>query len=165
MPPPDHRVPHRADPLDDVSVPALLRAARRTYGRAVRSALEEVGDDDLPRNGPFVLGAIARGGTPLSTVIRALGVSKQAGGQLVDTLVLRGYLARTPDPDDRRRTTVVLTERGDRTAAVCREAVAEVDAALAEWVGADDVRTMRRALVTLARLDDSGSGSAPDPPD
>ena len=49
---------------------------------------------------------------PLAEVIRQLGVSKQAAGQLVDSLVVRGYLDRTVDPDDRRRLIVTLTERG-----------------------------------------------------
>ena len=44
--------------------------------------------------------------------MRELGVSKQAAGQLVDTLVLRGYLERSVDPEDRRRLTLTLTERG-----------------------------------------------------
>ena len=46
-------------------------------------------------------------------------MSKQAAGQLVDTLVLRGYLDRSPDPEDRRRMTVTLTERGAMAASAC----------------------------------------------
>jgi len=64
----------------------------------ISTALADVGCDDLPRNGAFVLGAIARSGAPLSDVIEGLGVSKQAGGALVDTLVSRSYLDRTIDP-------------------------------------------------------------------
>ena len=41
----------------------------------------------------------------------------QAAGQLVDTLVMRGYLERQTDPDDRRRLVVRLTERGAEAAA------------------------------------------------
>src|SRR5579862_44459 len=90
----------------DVAFPALLRAARRTYGDAIREALDRAGYGDLPRNGPYVLGAIARTGAPLSEVIEELRVSKQAAGQLVDALVERGYLDRAADPDDRRRVRV-----------------------------------------------------------
>ena len=100
-----------------VAFPALLRAARRTYGSAVRAALAEAGCDDMPRNGSYVVGAIDRTGAPLSQIITELGVSKQAAGQLVDTLVARGYLDRSPDPDDRRRLTITLTERGHAAAA------------------------------------------------
>ena len=131
---------------DDVSMPALLRAARTTYGSAIRSALEEVGCSDVPRNGVFVIGAIARTGSPLGEIIAALGVSKQAAGQLVDTLVLRGYLDRAPDPDDRRRMTVSLTDRGRLAAQASRLAIDDVDAEVTERVGADTVAATRAGL-------------------
>ncbi len=91
---PDQEVPWHLD----MAMPALLRAAWRTYGTVMRTALDEAGCGDLPRNGPFVIGAIAGTGAPLATIITHLGVSKQAAGQLVDTMVLRGYLDRAPTP-------------------------------------------------------------------
>ncbi|MGO9278700.1 MAG: MarR family winged helix-turn-helix transcriptional regulator, partial [Streptosporangiaceae bacterium] len=134
-------------------LPALLRAARRAYGSAVRAALAAAGCDDMPRNGSYVVGAIARSGAPLSQVIQELGVSKQAAGQLVDTLVTRNYLERAADPDDRRRLNIRLTERGLAAAAVIRSAVEEVDAALIRRVGAQYVAHTR---VTLASLAEAG---------
>src|SRR5579863_10135672 len=115
-------MPGEQDWFDDFSFPALLRVARRTYGFAVTQALAEEGCGDMPRNGSFVIGAIARTGAPLSEIIVALGVSKQAAGQLVDTLVARGYLDRAADPDDRRRLTISLTGRGHAAAEVIRDA-------------------------------------------
>src|SRR5262249_27454713 len=99
---------------DDVAMPALLRHARNTYGAAMRRALEQAGYDDIPKDGLYVIGGMAMGagGVPLGQLIRELRVSKQSAGQLVDTLVMRGYLARTVDEGDRRRLTVTLTERG-----------------------------------------------------
>jgi DNA-binding MarR family transcriptional regulator len=137
---------------DNWSLPALLRAARSTFGSAIRSALAEAGYDDLPANGPFVLGAIARTGAPLATVIRQLGVSKQAAGQLVDTLVARGYLDRHVDPEDRRRLVVVLTEPGNAAAAHIRAAVDGVEAELESRVGRTDLRRTRRTLAALIEL-------------
>jgi DNA-binding MarR family transcriptional regulator len=134
----------------------LLGMARKTYTAAVRRALAEAGYGDLPRNGPFVLGGIVRTGNPLSRVIQQLDVSKQAAGQLVDTLVARGYLERAVDPGDRRRLTVTLTRRGDAAAAVVRAAVDEVDSRLVDRVGADQ---FARTLATLGALIDDGPGS------
>ena len=57
------------------------------------------GYDDLPRNGAFVLGGMANHGAALGDLVKQLGVSKQAISQLIDTLVLRGYLERHPDED------------------------------------------------------------------
>jgi len=101
---------------------------------------------------------VARGGSPLSDIIASLGVSKQAAGQLVDTLVVRGYLERSPDPDDRRRMTVDLTDRGRTAAEATWTAVNEVDTALADRVGADAVAITRSTLVALIGLRPAGGG-------
>jgi DNA-binding MarR family transcriptional regulator len=147
---------------DDVATPALLRAARRTYAVAVRSALAAAGCDDMPRNGSFVVGAIVRTGAPLGEIIAWLGVSKQAAGQLVDTLVTRGYLERSVDPDDRRRLTIGLTDRGQAAAAVVRAAVDGVDAELVARVGAGEVARARATLGALTELGGApGEGDEP----
>ncbi|HEY2689815.1 MAG TPA: MarR family transcriptional regulator [Streptosporangiaceae bacterium] len=143
--------------FDEVAFPALLRAARRTYGSAVRAALAEAGCDDMPRNGSYLVGAIDRTGAPLSQIITELAVSKQAAGQLVDTLVARGYLDRSPDPDDRRRLTITLTERGHAAAATVRAAVEQVDAGLLDAVGADYVAHARATLGALAQAGPHGA--------
>jgi DNA-binding MarR family transcriptional regulator len=150
-----------ADDVDryaDWSLPALLRVARRTYGSAIARALAELEFDDLPRNGAFVVGGIARSGAPLSEIIEHLGVSKQAAGQLVDTLVARGYLDRAVDDRDRRRLTVTLTERGRNAAAAIRSAVDRVDARLLEKVGDRSVAHTRAALVALIEIDGERRG-------
>ena len=112
-----------ADADDHVPIPALLRAARGAYGHAVRTRVAAAGCDDLPRNGPYVLGGMANRGGNAGGLVRELGVSKQAASQLIDTLVLRGYLERRVDPDDRRRMEIELTDRGRAVAAVVREGV------------------------------------------
>jgi DNA-binding MarR family transcriptional regulator len=138
--------------LDEVSTPALLREARVTYGSAINHALVEVGCDDVPRNGIYVIGAIARTGAPLSQIIQHLRVSKQAAGQLVDTLVTRGYLDRTVDPEDRRRLTITLTDRGRAAAAVIRAAVDRVDVDLVALVGLDHLAHTRATLISLIEI-------------
>jgi DNA-binding MarR family transcriptional regulator len=136
---------------EDVVLPALLRHARNTYGVAMRRALDEAGYDDVPKNGLYVIGGLAMGagGVPLGQLIRELRISKQAAGQLVDTLVTRGYLERAVDPEDRRKLTVTLSERGRAAAAAQAAAREKVDAALAAIVGADDIQCTRRALAAL----------------
>jgi DNA-binding MarR family transcriptional regulator len=147
---------------EEVSVPVLLRKARTTYGSAIRRALVDVGCPDVPRNGIYVLAAIARNGSPLSEIIQGLGVSKQAAGQLVDTLVVRGYLERAPDAEDRRRLTLTLTEFGQLAAAASRSAVERVDAELVARVGPEHVRRTRATLAALIDLGDE-PGETPGP--
>lgn len=149
---------------EDVVLPALLRHARNTYGAAMRRALEEGGYDDVPGNGLYVIGGLAMGagGVPLGQLIRELRISKQAAGQLVDTLVTRGYLERAVDPQDRRKLTVTLSERGRAAAAVQAAAREKVDAALMAMVGADDIQRARRTLVALIDIGRQWDGQPDD---
>jgi len=146
---------------ENVVMPALLRHARNAYGSAMRRALTEAGYDDIPGNGLYVIGGLAldRADIPLSQLILELRLSKQAAGQLVDTLVTRGYLDRAPDKEDRRKLTVALTERGRAAAAIQAAARERVDAELVAAVGQDDVSRTRR---TLAALIDMGHRRADD---
>ena len=91
-------------------------------------------------------------GPQLGLIIRDLRVSKQAAGQLVDTLVLRGYLERAIDPEDRRRFTVSLSERGRVAAAAIRSAVVSVDTELAKQMGTENIKRTKQTLYALAQL-------------
>ena len=112
-----------------IHMPALLRHARNAYGGAMRAALAEIDCDDIPKNGMWVIGGLAQGagGVPLGQLVKDLGVSKQAAGQLVDTLVLRGYLERKVDDADSRKLIVTLTPRGQAAAAAQAAARGRID--------------------------------------
>ena len=93
---------------------------------------------------------------------RALGGLAQAVGvrqQLVDALVLRGYLERAVDDEDRRRLTVALTERGRAAAEVSRKTVERIDAALLKKVGREHVAHARATLMALIGLGRKGDDS------
>jgi DNA-binding MarR family transcriptional regulator len=120
----------------------------------MRRALEDAGYDDIPKNGLYVIGglAIGAGDVPLASLIRDLRISKQAAGQLVDTLVNRGYLARATDGQDRRRLIVTLTDRGRAAAATQAAARERVDAELLAKVGAECIEHTRMALGALTAM-------------
>lgn len=143
-------------------MPALLRAARTVYGSAIREALEAAGCDDIPVNGLYVIGALARNGAPLSDIIQQLGVSKQAAGQLVDTLVARSYLDRSVDPEDRRRLTVTLTPRGEEAAALIRSTIHRLDDDLTARVGPECVACTRSTLAALITSEGPSGGTVDD---
>lgn len=147
-----------------VSIPTLLRAARSVYGNAMRKALDGAGYDDIPANGLFIIGGLAlEAEVPLGRLIEQLGMSKQAAGQLVDTLVTRGYLARQVDPDDRRRLMVKLTDRGRDAARVQTGARERIDAGLAARVGDRGIAALRTVLAALIERKEDGTGPAPRP--
>ena len=146
--------------FEEPVMPALLRHARYTYGAAMRQALDQAGYDDIPKNGLYVIGGLATnsGSIPLAQLIEELRLSKQAAGQLVDTLVMRGYLQRAEDPDDRRKLNVTLTERGKAAAAIQAAAREEVDAELIARVGQESVTHTRRTLGALIEMAPQKSG-------
>lgn len=137
-----------------VVFPALLRHARTTYGKAMRAALDEAGFDDIPGNGLYVIGGMAlrEGEITIGQLMKELRITKQGAGQLVDALVMRGYLSRTVDERDRRQLIVTLTERGRAAAKVQAGAREDIDAQLAARVGEADVQAARRALGTLIEM-------------
>jgi DNA-binding MarR family transcriptional regulator len=143
------------DPSD---IPALLRGARGAYGHTMQTMLATAGFDDLPRNGPFVLGGMANHGGAAVELIRSLGVSRQAASQLIDTLVLRGYLGRQVNSDDRRRMDIELTERGRAAAAVVRAAVQNIDRELKAMLSPGEFAGLRAGLVALATIKERTEG-------
>jgi DNA-binding MarR family transcriptional regulator len=156
-----------AEDADGEEILVLLVRARGGYGNTISAQLAAAGFDDLPRNGPFVLGglgtsgvagvsaetpALPRPGVPAVELIRSLGVTRQAASQLIDTLVLRGYLSREINPDDRRRMNIVLTERGRTAAAAIRAGIDQVEAELAEALSPDEIAGLRAGLAALGRI-------------
>jgi DNA-binding MarR family transcriptional regulator len=137
---------------NEIVIPALLRGARSAYSRAIHAQLAAVGCEDVPRNGSYVLGGMASHGFEANDLIQQLGVSKQAASQLIDTMVVRGYLERRINPDDRRRMTIELTEHGRAAAAAIRTGVESVDAKLRDILGAEGFAQFRFGLAALADL-------------
>jgi DNA-binding MarR family transcriptional regulator len=138
-------------------IPVLLRASRAAYGDAIHDRLAAEGYGDVSSNGAYVLGGIWDAPGSAADIIRELRVSKQVASQLIDTLVVRGYLERAAHPDDRRRLTIILTERGRTAAELIRSCVDDVDAELERRTTPDDLAAFRRGLETLAAIRDGGA--------
>lgn len=138
---------------EQVSTSALLRAAFRSYGDVVRAAVADAGFEDLPRNGAYVIGATAKDSLTMQQLPSALGVTKQAFSQLVDSLVLRGYVERAADPHDRRRLRLTLTDRGRDLAQLVEDCGRRCDDALLALVqDPAKVATTRWVLATMTAI-------------
>jgi DNA-binding MarR family transcriptional regulator len=132
-----------------VAFEAILRAGRAAVDELHRRLAERGHPGLRPAHG-YAFQAIGAGGTTAGELAAALGVTKQAAGQMVDELVRLGYVAREADPDDGRRRRVTLTPRG----VDCLRASAEIfEALLAEWrAQGEDVDAAIAALGGLAGL-------------
>lgn len=135
-----------------ISIPALLRASRGAYGHAIRTRLATQGFDDMPSNGAYIFGGMANFGGTAGGLVKELGVSKQAASQLIDTLVIRGYLVRDVNADDRRRIDIELTDRGRGAAAAVRAGVEAVDAELIQLVTPTELAGLRQGLIALCEI-------------
>jgi DNA-binding MarR family transcriptional regulator len=134
-------------------IPQLMLDARGSYGNLVRQALAEAGFDDVPDQGGFVLAGLASTEfTPQAEAVAGLRRSKQRSSQLIDTLVLRGYLERRSDPEDRRRMEVRLTERGRVASAAIQAAADTIDAELANRLTPEELHGLRAGLAALAEI-------------
>jgi DNA-binding MarR family transcriptional regulator len=62
-----------------------------------------------------VLGVLMKAGTlPTSEIGKRLYISKPYMTALVDTLIEGGYVERQPDPKDRRKVNISITEKGKK---------------------------------------------------
>ena len=101
-------------------------------------------------------------GSRLTDLAQALGVSKQAVGQLVDDLVEFGMLERRPDPNDGRAKRICYTARGRQGIfeglSILREEERELECAIGERRFAQ----LLRALTLLEQvLEAAPSRAAP----
>lgn len=110
----------------------------------------------FPLTQTWVLGRLDREGpASVSDLAQALRVRPQSMAQTVGDLEGEGLVERNPDPDDRRRALVSLTESGqDRIAADRAAREGWLVKALEELPDADR-ETIERSVEILARLADA----------
>jgi DNA-binding MarR family transcriptional regulator len=87
---------------------------------------------------------------------RRTSVSKQAAAKTVAFLEESAYVLRNPDPGDRRRARLTVTDRGH---SLMREGEAVFDELRAEWeslVGRDRIADLQGALLRLLGTDAAG---------
>ena len=145
---------------DTLGIPGLLRRARKAYGNLISEAFADAGFDDMPRHGAYVLARVYGDSSASADLARDLSISKQAVSQLIDTMVMRGYLARTPDDEDRRRMVLALTPRGEEAATASWRAASEADAELASRLSPDGVAALRAGLIMLCQMADESDAAA-----
>lgn len=135
-------------------LPWLLRRVNRRYRAATIARLEAAGFGDLPRAGYWALAALAGGPGEAGQLMADLGISKQAVSKLVDALVTTGFVDRTPNPADRRRSDLTLTTRGAAAVAVVEAATRDTDAGFVAELGPRSFAELGLLLERLARAEE-----------
>lgn len=149
----------RERPELDTSVLRLTARVVRLSRYLDREVADHLAPWDLHEGEHNVLAALRRAGAPYeltpTELYRSLLVSSGAMTNRLDRLESAGLIARTPDPDDRRRTRVGLTDPGREVIDAALDAhvasLGEVFSALTD----DDAGTLERLLRDiLRRLED-----------
>lgn len=91
-------------------------------------------------------------GSRLTDLAQALGVSKQAVGQLVDELSQMGMLERRPDPEDGRAKRVCYTNLGRQGLFDGLAILREEERAMEQGIGAERFEQLHQALIELEAM-------------
>jgi DNA-binding MarR family transcriptional regulator len=79
-------------------------------------------------------------------VAQHLGMTKQSASEIVCALERDGYVSRRPHPNDGRARTIELTGSGRTALAGSQQRWTRLEKEWEEIAGADELRTVRRAL-------------------
>jgi DNA-binding MarR family transcriptional regulator len=138
---------------DSMALTALVLNAASTLLDGVHAGVMARGFDDLRPAHGFAFARIAPDGATTKDIADHLGVTKQAGSQLVDELIQKGYVARRPHPTDARARLIVLTERGWACTRAAEQAAADT---MAGWVAVLGERRLAELRDDLARVTPMG---------
>jgi DNA-binding MarR family transcriptional regulator len=138
------------DELPNVGI--LLREPFQEVVRRVSAGLAAAGFDDLRPAHTAVFQHIDSDGSRLTDLAERAQITKQSMSYLVDYLEQLGYVARRPDPTDRRATLICLTERGWSQVQAALAIIAAIEEEWAARLGEDRMRQLREALVELRQV-------------
>lgn len=135
----------------------LLRQSALLYGRATRvldpmrmQVWENMGLS-LPQL-RILFRVRSRPGIDLGGLAAELSISASAASQQVEKLVERGLLSRQPDPADRRRLSLELTERGRLSTRAISSAADQYLRQLLDNLTDDELAELHRVLSHILEL-------------
>jgi DNA-binding MarR family transcriptional regulator len=120
-------------------------------------AMQAIVADELVRRGfgdlrPALLAVgqhVGAEGTRITELAERAWLTKASVVHAVDELERLGYVTRRPDPSDGRAKLVTSTARAHAAERVAREAIADIRAAWAELLGAEEMDALEAGLRRL----------------
>ncbi len=125
---------------------AVLPRLNRIVARELR------GENDLTLVQIRVLAELSEGAISLSELAHKREVSLQAASEHVQCLVERGWVVRVPDPSDRRRFTLHITDEGRRRLNAVRDHIAYRFSSILERLTAEEASAIDTGLAALHRI-------------
>lgn len=120
------------------------------FGRALRTAIASAHDDPIPQGLVGVLFVLAaRGECRQNELATELCITPSSLSRQISDLVDAGYIARQPDPEDRRAALVHVTEEGKAMLARSKQSRS---ARLREMLAAWDEAEAQSAIDSVRKL-------------
>jgi DNA-binding MarR family transcriptional regulator len=129
----------------------LITAANRCVADRLGEAVATAGGETMRPSFGFVLRAVAAEQPTVSRLGELLGITKQGASRLADDMVSLGYLERSEDPADRRRTHLRLSPTGERVSARARAESHAIEAELRQRFGDTQVQHLRALLTDFVQ--------------
>jgi DNA-binding MarR family transcriptional regulator len=130
-------------------LPLLLFGGFRSIIDELHAELARRGHPDLRPAHGFALQAIGTQGATATEAGRRLGISKQAAGKTIDRLEALGYVRKTGDDTDRRRTLVRITPRGLEALAMSAAIFDDIRSRWADVLGPARLSALETDLRTM----------------
>lgn len=139
-----------------VNTISLLGRAYSLLGFQIVDGVVGAGFPQRPAHSA-VFAQIAPEGSRLTDLARGANMSPQAMGELVDELEDLGYVARHPDPTDRRAKLIVLTDKGQACIAAGVATIEGIEEQLIDRLGEHGHRQLRSLLTTILGHEEDAS--------
>lgn len=138
-----------ADEWDAEQTAHELLAILPLLGRIVATAVQREAGAEITMPQFRVLALLAAQPQTLSALARRRRVSLQSIGGLVQALVERGWIVRTPDPQDRRQHLLALSDAGHARYEQAQSQTVRTLRPLLASLSAEQLRAVRVALPAL----------------
>jgi DNA-binding MarR family transcriptional regulator len=154
-----------SQPPKQIPLHALLEFA---FDAIIEEFLEELRESefsDLRLVHGCVFRYMKERGLRLTEIAERGNMTKQSAGEVVDDLVVLGYVERVPDPDDRRAKLVLFTGRGEEAQSYAFRVLAEIQERWGERFGAERIAGLRTTLEAIAAVEAPFAVSEPAAPE
>lgn len=127
----------------------LFQRAARAYSDLALAKLTQRGHQGLTLFHTTLIAHLDLDGTQISALAERAGVTKQAMGQAANELEARQYIARIPDPKDKRAVLIQFTDLGFKFLEDAYQVKLEIEAVYLDLLGEEDFKTLQRLLARI----------------
>jgi len=133
-------------PAHKKSLGWLFLAAHRDFTKRLLEKMKLRGHEGFNNSNVQILRYIPLEGIRLTDLAKTTEISKQSVSEVVDELVIKGYLKKESDTKDLRAKKISLTELGEKLLSDGREVIKEIQLEYTEIVGEDALKQIEDSI-------------------